>query len=105
MQELGLQVPYTNDEAVYLYIRKLMALPFLPRHEIPPMFDRLSVLAQCEPLHTLIHYIQCQWIESTIFAPKDWSVYKQPVGTNNDIEGWQPSTNELAVDAHCCYTR
>ncbi|KAK3752987.1 hypothetical protein QZH41_016294, partial [Actinostola sp. cb2023] len=34
VQELGLQVPYSNEDATYAYIRKLMALPFLPEHEI-----------------------------------------------------------------------
>ena len=55
-----------------------MALPFLPHYEIRPMFVRLSVLAQTQPLRNLTDYIQEQWIESTIFTPKDWSVFKQP---------------------------
>ncbi|KAK3752540.1 hypothetical protein QZH41_016319, partial [Actinostola sp. cb2023] len=50
VQELGLQVPYCNEDATYTYIRKLMALPFLPEHEIRPMFDRLCVHAQ-SPLY------------------------------------------------------
>ena len=96
MQELGLQTAYSNDKATYLFIRKLMALPFLPHYEIRPMFVRLSVLAQTQPLRNLTDYIQEQWIESTIFTPKDWSVFKQPIRTNNDIEGWHNALNRRA---------
>ena len=41
LQELGLQQPYCNDQGTYVYLRKLMALPFLPEQEIPPMFEQL----------------------------------------------------------------
>ena len=93
MQELGLQVAYSSDNAVYTYIRKLMALPFLPQHEIQPMFVRLRLQAQTQPL---VDYIRRQWIENTMFPPKDWSVYRQPIRTSNDIEGWHNALNRRA---------
>ncbi|KAK3742185.1 hypothetical protein QZH41_012075 [Actinostola sp. cb2023] len=69
------------------YLRKLMALPFLPHHEIPGMFARLRVQATTQPLREIVQYIKDQWIESTIHPIKDWSIYGQPIKTNNDIEG------------------
>ena len=96
VQELGLQTAYSGNEAVYRFIRKLMALPFLPHHEIRPMFVRLSVQAETQPLRDLTEYIQEQWVDSTIFLPKEWSVFKQPVRTNNDIEGWHNALNRRA---------
>ena len=87
MQELGFQTAYSSDDATHRFIQKLMAFPFLPHHEIRPMFVPLSVQAQTQPLRNLTNYIQEQWIESTIFNPKDWSFFKQPIRTNNDIEG------------------
>ena len=96
MQELGIQTAYCNEDSVYRFIRKLMALPFLPHHEIRPMFVRLSVQAQNQPLCNLTEYIQEQRIESTIFPPKDWSVFKQPIRTNNDMEGWHNALNRRA---------
>ena len=42
VQKLGLQRAYMDDDSVYKYIRKLMALPFLPYPEIQPMFDLLE---------------------------------------------------------------
>ncbi|XP_068725452.1 uncharacterized protein [Montipora capricornis] len=96
VQELGLQTAYSGNDAVYRYIRKLMALPFLPQHEIRPMFVLLSVQAETQPLRNLIEYIQEQWIDSTIFLPRDWSVFNKPIRTNNDIEGWHNALNRRA---------
>ena len=70
-----------------------MALPFLPFHEITPMFVRLSVQAQAQPLLDLVDYIKRRWIENPVFTPKDWSIYKQPIRTNNDIEGLHNALN------------
>ena len=54
VQELGLQVAYSEDQGTYGWIRKLLALPFLPYTEIT-QFERLRLgaegprkdLAQC----------------------------------------------------------
>ena len=96
MQELGLQRAYSEDDAVYKYVRKLMALPFIPYRQISRMFLPLEVQAQTEPLENLVAYIRRQWIESTVFLPKNWSVYKQAIRTNNDIEGWHNALNGRA---------
>ena len=87
IQELGLQVPYINDEGTFKFLRKLMALPFLPYHNIQRTFNSLKDNATTNALEDLVEYIENQWIKSTVFAPKDWSIYGQPVRTNNDIEG------------------
>ncbi|KAK3698433.1 hypothetical protein QZH41_010007, partial [Actinostola sp. cb2023] len=100
VQEHGLQVTYQNDEATYNYIRKLMALPFLPHHEIPAMFARLRIQATTQPLRQIVQYIKDQWIESTIHPIKDWSIYGQPIRTNNDIEGWHHGLNRRASGRH-----
>ena len=96
VQELGLQKAYSEDDAVYKYIRKLMALPFLPHSQIRPMFLRLQAEAETEPLQNLVTYIRRQWIESTVFLPRNWSVYQQAIRTNNDIEGWHNALNRRA---------
>ena len=93
MQELGLQRVYSEDDAVYKYIRKLMALPFLPHCQISCMFLRLEVQAETGPLQNLVAYIRRQWIRSTVFLPEKWSVYQQAIKTNNNIEGWHNALN------------
>ena len=96
VQELGLQTVYSGDDAVYRYIRKIMALPFLPYREILPMFVRLEAQAQTEQLRSLVEYVRRQWIESRVFTPRNWCVYKQPIRTDNDLEGWHNALNRRA---------
>ena len=84
---MGLQVLYQRDEGTFKYLRKLMALPFLPSHEIPAIFESLKEDATSPALRELARYIENQWVKSLIFTPNDWSVYGQPTRTDNDIEG------------------
>ena len=57
VQELGLQTAYSGNDAVYKYIRKIVALPSLPYREILPMFVRLGAQAQTEQLRRLVDYV------------------------------------------------
>ena len=90
MKELGLQRAYSKDDAVYKYIKKLISLPFLPYRHISPMFLRLQAEAHTELLQNLVTCIRRQ---STVFLPKNWSVYQQAIRTNNDIEGCHNALN------------
>ena len=96
IQQLGLQTAYGEDDSIYKYLRKLMALPFLPHAEIRPMFMSLSGRAQNPPLSDLVTYIQKQWIDSETFPPANWSIYQQAIRTNNDLEGWHNALNRRA---------
>lgn len=60
------------------------------------MFQLLRRQAETQPLQDLVSYTNNQWIESTVFPPKNWSVYLQPVRTNNDLEGWHNALNRRA---------
>jgi len=73
-----------------------MALPFLPYREILPMFVRLKAQAQTEKLTSLVNYVRRQWIESQVFTLRNWCIYKQPIRTNNDLEGWHNALNRRA---------
>ena len=73
-----------------------MAIPFLPKQEIPVMLHKLSQLAQDTALFTLVEYIKDQWIESSTFPPSNWSIYQQAVRTNNGIKGWHNALNRRA---------
>ena len=57
MQELGLQSSYTHDLGTRSFIKKMMALPFLPEEEIEPMFQRLQRHAS-EPLQQFPEYVK-----------------------------------------------
>lgn len=38
------------------------------------------------PLQSLVNYINRQWMNHSVFHPSSWTVYHQPVRTNNDVE-------------------
>lgn len=100
IQELELEVLYLRDEGTFKYLRKLMALPFLPSPEISAMFKSLKKDATSPVLRELTRYIENQWVKSLIITPKDWSVYDQPTRTKNDIEGWHHALNIRAIGGH-----
>ncbi|XP_078343061.1 uncharacterized protein LOC144628821 [Oculina patagonica] len=96
IQDLGLQASYQSDDGTFKYLRKIMALPFLPASEIPAMFTRLKVEATTEPLQKFVEYVDNTWIQSTTWPPSCWSVYKKQIRTNNDVEGWHNGLNRRA---------
>ena len=46
---------------------------------IPKYENKLSLLAD---------YFEENWLKNTLWEPKCWSVFNQPIRTNNDVEGW-----------------
>ncbi|KAK3741180.1 hypothetical protein QZH41_012629, partial [Actinostola sp. cb2023] len=96
VQELGLAMAYCHDDGLHRFIRKLMALPFLPAIQIPTVFQRLRLQATTPALVNLVDYVATNWIHSPTFPPTDWSVYGQSIRTNNDIEGWHNGLNRCA---------
>ena len=87
VQEYGLVRTYRERQAVYWYIRQLLALTFLPATHIRETFDALRVRANTDPLMRLVDYIDRQWMPNSVFDVPSWSVYGQSVRTNNDVEG------------------
>lgn len=92
-----MQYGYTHDDGTYKYLRRVMALPFLPEEEIIPIFDRLSRQATTAQLQCIIDYISRTWIHSSTWPPSSWSVFNQSIRTNNDIEGWHNRLNKRAA--------
>ncbi|KAK3737632.1 hypothetical protein QZH41_006457 [Actinostola sp. cb2023] len=71
VQELGLQIQYQNDHRTYNFIRKLMALPFLPVTEIAATFQYLENRAATPAMLELTDYFKRNWVESAIWPPTD----------------------------------
>ena len=92
IQECGLQVAYASDDGTFKFLRKVMALCFLPAQHITPIFLRLEQEATAA-LTPLLQYVSRTWIESNVWPPARWSVYFQSVRTNNDLEGWHTRLN------------
>ena len=81
---------------MYEYVRKMMALPFLPAEKIERRFSHLQWRATTEALKTFSQYVNDNWIISRTFPPATWSVYMEAVRTNNDLEGWYNALNRRA---------
>ena len=96
VQELGLQEAYNRDRGTYEYVRKMMALPFLPAEKIERRFNHLQRRETTEALKTFSQYVNDNWIISRTFPPATWSVYMEAVRTNNDLEGWYNALNRRA---------
>ena len=96
VQELGLHPAYQEDRGTTILIKKFMALPFLPSREIPDTFARLEAKATTAPLQMFANYVKDTWIDSQVMPPSCWSVFKEAVRTNNDIEGWHHGLNRRA---------
>ena len=92
----NLQVAYTEKGTTYSFVKKLMALPFIPHEYIPDVFTELSRQTENQQLLELIHYIRNTWIESTVWPPASWSVFNLATRTNNDVEGWHHRLNDRA---------
>ena len=54
LQGLGFQTAYTQQEAVYRYCRKLLALPFLPASSIITVFEQMEAKAKTPLLQSLM---------------------------------------------------
>ena len=93
VRDSQLKRQYMTDHDTHSYIRKLMALLFLPAVLITTIFDELKVSAVTQPLVELCAYIQDTWIENTLWTPTSWSVYNMSIRTNNDVEGWHRRLN------------
>ena len=97
MQEIGLQTLYTSDSGINTYCRKILALPLLPSDAICETFSILCTDAAANSkIVELCAYVRTTWLDSNIWPPTAWSVYKQSVRTNNDCEGWHSRLNRKA---------
>jgi len=67
-----------------------MVLAFLPGDHIREAFAKVAGRLtddSDERLHDLVHYFDRQWMSCSVWPPSSWSVFKETVRTNNDVEG------------------
>ncbi|KAK3579540.1 hypothetical protein CHS0354_028372 [Potamilus streckersoni] len=64
----------------------MFALQFLPSAHIQQAELMLQITATTDDARTLIGYLRRQWLANQVFPADVWSVYRQKVRTNNDVE-------------------
>lgn len=80
IQYLGLQAAYHHDRAAKIFLKKVMALPYIPVEDVDEVFDRLVREAnQNEALTNLLDYVRTTWILCNRWDPSTWSVYRRLV--------------------------
>ncbi|CAG2220464.1 unnamed protein product [Mytilus edulis] len=84
---------YNKKDAVYTYLRQVMALPFLPPEHIPDTFRQLDEKADHPGVQKVMDYIYKTWIRNSVFDIDYWCVFMSSIRTNNDVEGWHNSVN------------
>ncbi|KAK3602306.1 hypothetical protein CHS0354_001742 [Potamilus streckersoni] len=75
-------------EGLHSFVRQVLALQFLPSAHIQQAVQMLQMKATTDATWTLIGYLRRQWLENPVFPADAWSVYRQKVRTNNDVQGW-----------------
>jgi hypothetical protein len=96
VQAFGLVPAYNEQGPVYRYIRRMMALPFLPAEQIRPAFDKLATMTEDATMLIFVNYIEATWMRSTVWPVANWSCFLVPIRTNNDCEGWHRRLNQRA---------
>lgn len=95
VQNLGLATTFRERETTHVFIKQLMALPFLPWNHVEDVFNAMT--NRCPPhLEELVGYVKTQWMQNPVFPIRSWSVFDFKVRTNNDVEGWHRRMNVKA---------
>lgn len=85
--KLVMKTAYDNDRVVHLFVRKVLALPYLPAAHIAPNFRQLQQeTTNNQPLQRLVAYVNRTWLQSYVFAIHQWCIFQQTVRTNNDTQ-------------------
>lgn len=109
VDHLGLGTAYRNPEThVKRYVKLLMALGFLPVHQVIEEFENLrdnefpfqeNDAETVAKLHELNDYFRYYWLgvgqgQGPHQSPETCNVYQEDNRTNNDLEGWHNKLNK-----------
>ena len=88
---------YVNDESSRVCIRKLLALAFVPKVNIPQTFYILK--DNCpEELRAIFDYYEDYWIKTVDLSL--WNMHGILRRTNNNLEGWHLRLNRAVGKSH-----
>ncbi|XP_061192163.1 uncharacterized protein LOC133200365 [Saccostrea echinata] len=89
---IGLSSAYRHDDGTHDLIS--LGLPFLPSAHIGQAFNKLRERASTPLLEELMVYLEETWIDNPLWPTHSWSVFRQSIRTNNDVEGWHRRLND-----------
>ena len=89
VQNLGLSAIYRQNGETHRLISQLLQLPMVPARDAVRVFHRLREEVRGPKMRKLFRYVDKRWLNSRVWTPRNWSVYRLAVRTNNDCEGKQ----------------
>ena len=95
VQEYGLVPAYRQKKNTSKFFLELLCLPHEQIYATFKDFRDLIEPSHPEGLQKLMKYIEDNWMEGKPFSPVNWSIFKIPIRTNNDCEGWHHHLNRL----------
>ena len=104
IQALGLQSAYTSDYGTFKFLRRVMALPFLPHDQIDDVFDILQEKATTVPLQEFMAYSMSKLHGLTAMfghLPAGVSTKRLCAPTTMWKAGITVSTGERLADVRC----
>ena len=98
VQSVGLQSAYAKHDVINHVCHKTQALCFLLADVIGDEFGKLEQVTAAggdTRVQKHLQYVRLNWVDGC-WRPATWSVFHQPVRTNNDVEGWHHRLNAKA---------
>ena len=87
----------TTTKSMFTLSAKTLWLCHSSPMKIPPTFYGLrDLLVENPPLTQLCNYVERQWITSSFYQLKRWSVFMEEIRTYRDLEGWHWRLNKNA---------
>ncbi|KAJ8300263.1 hypothetical protein KUTeg_021782 [Tegillarca granosa] len=65
---------YFKRDEVFMFCRKLMALPYLPEEHIKPSFEKLTSDVEDPSVQKLVRYVGNTWINNKTYNISTWAV-------------------------------
>ena len=82
---IGLKKAYKEDIGTRDVLRKIMALCYIPKEHILPLFNKLKEKCTSPTMTRFATYFEDTWIKSWSIA--DWCVFLCSICINNTLEG------------------
>ena len=102
IQKFGLAQSYRNTPELAIFVRQIMAIPFLPANLIHSTYSclQIPILQQIEKskLEDFIKYFKKYWL--TKIQPNELSIFDLENGTNNGAESYHARLKCLFKSSH-----
>ena len=102
IKKIGLAGIYNKNRKINKFCRRLMCLHLVHYTDVNYVMNCLYLKAETSSHKTmllqLLNYVQKTWVESSVWEPKYWCGFNQPIRTNNDAEGWHLKLNRRGRD-------